>query len=190
MDFNRLVKLRKSSRKFTSKKVSFRFLMEAISTALQGPFSENHNHLKFLIVEEKSKIHKIAEHCEQEWIKTAPALIIVCSDDKHLENQYGERGRVYSRHSAGAAIYSILLELTNLKLGSCWVGAYSDNGIRKTLEIPKEIQIEAVIPVGYSQDKAKKSKKDPLERALFWEKWSQRRRPTFFEERLEEYAPE
>lgn len=187
MDFDTILKNRKSVRKFTGKKVSFRFLMEAIESALQGPFPDNHNHLKFLIIEDKEKIKEIAEHAEQIWISTSPAIIAVCSDDSHLENTYGLRGRVYSRQTAGAAVYAILLKLTELKLGSCWVGAYTDKKIKKLLEIPEDVQVEALIPVGFSDDKSRKSKKNSLEKSIYWEKWKQDRRPTFFEEQMEDY---
>jgi|WetSurMetagenome_2_1015567.scaffolds.fasta_scaffold87833_2 nitroreductase len=188
MDFDTVIRNRKSVRKFRNKKVNFRYLMDAIDAALQGPYPDNHNHLKFLIVEDKTKIVKIAEQCEQNWIQTAPVLIVVCSDDSHLEKVYDLRGRVYSRQTAGSAIHAVLLKLTDLKVGSCWVGAYSDKGIKKILEIPDEVQVEAVIPVGFSEDKKEKSKKADLERVLFWEKWRQSRRPTGFEEAMHDYT--
>jgi nitroreductase len=187
MDFDTVIRKRKSERKFTNKKVDFRYLMDAIEAALQGPYAENHNNLKFLIVEDKKKIIEIAEHCEQDWIKTAPAMIVVCSDDAHLENLYGPRGRVYSRQAAGSAIHVLMLKFADLKIGSCWVGSYSDKGVRKVLNAPDNIQIEAVVPVGFSDDNSKKSKKSSLEKSIYWEKWRQGRKPTSFEESLEDY---
>ncbi len=188
MDFDTLLKNRKSSRKFTGKKVSFRSLMDAIDAALQGPFPDNHNHLKFLIIEDKEKIKEISSYSEQNWIATAPAIIAVCSDDSHLENLYGPRGRVYSRQTAGAAINAILLKLTELNLGSCWVGAYTDKKIKNLLSIPEDIQIEAIIPVGYSDDDKRKMKKPSLDKSIYWEKWKIPRRTTFFEETMEDYG--
>lgn len=188
MDFDSLVKKRKSARKFTGRKVNFRFLMDAVDSALQGPYAGGHNNLKFIILENKERIKKISEYAEQDWIAGAPAMIVVCSDDSHLENTYGSRGRVYSRQTAGAAIYAILLKFAELKLGGCWVGAYSDTKIRRLLNVPDDIQIEAIIPVGYSCDNSKKAKKNSLEKSVYWEKWKDTRRETFFEEKMEDYG--
>ena len=159
MDFDAVVRRRRSIRNFKKKKVDFRILMDAVDSALQGPYTGNHNHLKFLIVEDAAKIADLAEHAEQDWISTAPALIVVCSDDTHLENLYGLRCRVYSRQTAGAAIYSLMLKLADYGIGSCWVGAYSDSDVKKVLKIAKDVQVEAIVPVGFADEKVKKKEK-------------------------------
>ena len=102
---------------------------------------------------------------------------------------FDERGRVYSRQSAGAAIYGFLLKLVDLGLSGCWVGAYDDESIRTELSIPKNVQIEAVVPIGYGTDKDRKKQKRELEHAIYWGKWAQNRRPMIFEEARKDYSP-
>ena len=191
MDFDKLVRKRKSVHSFKSKKVSWKLVLEAIDSALQGPFANNQNNLHFLVVENEKKIAEIAKFCEQHWINGAGTLIVVCSDDTHLENQHGEKGRVYSRQQAGAAIQTILLKLTDLGLSSCWVGAYTDELIKEKLRIPQHIQIEAIIPVGYEERKKgdEKPAKKELVNVLFWEDWDETRRPTAFEDYPKDYSP-
>lgn len=181
MEFNTVIQRRKSTRQFKNKTISWKEVLEAIDAAIQGPFAANHNHLKFLIIEDKQKIKKIAEHCEQDWIETAPTVILVCSDDTHLENIFSDRGRIYSRQQSGAAIQTVCLKLTDLGISSCWVGAYQDSIIREILGVPGHIQIEAIIPAGYSADSEKKKEKRALDTVLFWEKWGMDRRPTELE---------
>ena len=154
---------------------------------MQGPFSGNHNHLRFLIIEDEEKIERIAGLCEQDWIKQSKIVVAVLSDDEHLEIHYGERGRIYSRHSAGAAIYGFLLKLVDLGLSGCWVGAYDDEAIRTELGVPHHVQVEAIIPVGYEDKKIAKKPKKKLEDALNWEKWGHERRPSIFEESDQDY---
>src|SRR3989344_8493481 len=149
MEFEDVVRRRRSVREFSNKRVSWRLVLEAIDDALQGPFAGNHDNFKFLIIEDSDKIKEIAELCEQEWIANSSILVVVGSDDVHLEKVYGERGRVYSRQQAGALIQTMLLRLTDLGLGSCWVGAYDDEKLRKKLNMAKHMQIEAVLPIGY-----------------------------------------
>ncbi len=187
MEFDRVVRIRKSVRKFKDKSVSFRDFLSAIDLANHGPFPQNHNHLKYLIVENKDKKKEIASICEQDWISSAPVLIVVCSDDVHLEKIYDLRGRIYSRQTAGAAIYAMMLKLADLGIGSCWVGSYSDKELRKSLSIPDGVQIEAVVPIGFSEDITRKPTKKSLDNSLFWEKWGMARRPSAFEESLEDY---
>lgn len=184
MEFDAIVKKRKSVNKFTKKNVSWKYVLDAIELANQGPFAGNINNLKFLIIEEKETIKKIAKFAEQLWIAEAGIIILVCSDETHLENMYGERGRVYSRQQAGAAIQTVLLKLTELGLASCWVGAYTDEIIKESLKIPQHIQIEAIIPIGYENKKLseKKPGKKEIEHVIYWENWKNEKRPPLFKE--------
>ncbi len=192
MEFDTVIKKRRSVKEFKAKKASWKLVLEAIDTSLQGPFAGNHNFLKFLITEEPDIIKFIAKHCEQVWIAQVEILVLVLSDDKHLENIYGERGRVYSRQQAGAAIQTMLLKLVDLGLSSCWVGSYDDDAIRDKLKIPKNIQIEAILPIGYEDTKKQDEKKPKkaLDTVLFWERWGMPRRPSIFEEGVEDYRPQ
>ncbi|MAG37935.1 hypothetical protein CMI45_00915 [Candidatus Pacearchaeota archaeon] len=188
MDIDKVIEKRISIRGFKKKKVPFGKVLDAISSALQGPFAGNFNNLKFLIIESPDTIKQISKNCQQTWISESPLIILVCTDDSHLERIYGERGRVYSRQQAGAAISTLQLKLTDLNIDSCWVGSYSDDLLKQVLEIPQHIQIEAVIPAGYSSKERTKPKKKELETVLYWETWENDKRPAIFKETPEEKA--
>ncbi|MBU0907466.1 MAG: nitroreductase family protein [Nanoarchaeota archaeon] len=189
MKFEEIIKKRKSVRKFKSKTPSWKDILYAIDLANQGPFAGNQNHLHYIIVEDHNTIKALAQLCEQHWVADAKIIIVACSDDTHLENLYGERGRIYSRQQAGAAIHTLTLALTERRIDSCWVGSYSDELVREKLKIPQHIQVEAIIPIGFEAGKSKKPAKKSLERCLSWETWTQTRRPTMFEEGHEDYPP-
>ena len=182
MELDEAINSRQSIHSFKSKKVSWKEVLEAVHAALQGPAAGNKNHLSFLIVEDSNRINKLAEYANQSWICDAGIVIVVCSDDSDLEKIYGTRGRVYSRQQAGAAIQNFLLKITDMGLAACWVGSYSDELIKQSLDIPSHIQIEALIPVGYESGKSVKKKKKSLENSIFWENWDNRKRPTLIEE--------
>jgi nitroreductase len=184
MEFDKVIEKRHSTRSFSKKGVSWKHVMEAIDSAIKGPFAGNMNNLKFIIVEDKEKIRKIAKFAQQTWISEAPIIVLVVSNDNFLERQYGDRGRVYSRQQAGAAIITFILKLEDLGLDSCWVGAYSDEHIKALLNIPQHHQVEAIIPIGHenSEKPRKKGHKVSLERAIYWEKWQGLRRPSAFED--------
>ncbi len=183
VDFDNVIAKRVSVQSFTSKRPSWKNLMIAIDAALQGPFAGNKNNLKFIIVEHPEIMKKLSQHSEQHWIAEAKAAIVVYSDDRILEEMYGERGRVYSRQQAGAAIQTILFKLVDLGLSGCWVGAYTDEILKQLLKIPSHMQIEAIIPVGYAASKQKRKRKMSLSAAIDWEEHDQDRRPTLTEEK-------
>ena len=46
----------------------------------------------------------------------------------------------------------LLLGITNLNLGACWVGAFEELLVREILEIPEGIKPIALIPIGYPKN--------------------------------------
>jgi len=192
MEFDSVVKKRKSVRSFLAKKPSWKTVLEAIDAANQSPFAGNMNNLKFLIIEEKETIKKLAKFAEQHWIPQAGIVVLVCSDETPLENKYGERGRVYSRQQAGSAIQAFLLKLTDISLSACWVGAYADELVKESLKIPQHIQIEAIIPIGYENKKSSEAKleKKELENVIYWGHWNNDMRPSLFKEPDDELSLE
>jgi len=189
MEFDSVIKKRHSVKNFQKlKKASWKKAVEAIDSALQGPFAGNINSLKFIIVEDKKKMKELAKHSHQSFISQSSLVIVVCSDETRLENHYGERGRIYNKQHAGAAINTIILKLADLNIGSCWIGAYTDEFIRNSLNIPAHIQVEALIPIGYEKSTPHKSKsrKASLEKTLYWNKWENDKRSTIFKDDNEE----
>ena len=182
MEFDKVIEKRHSSKSFKDKSVSWKLVLEAIDAAIKAPMPGNHLHVKFVIIEDPKKIDKLAEFANQTWINQAPILIAVVSDDTHLENQYGGRGRVYSRQTAGAIIENLTLKLIDLGLNSCWVGSFTDELVKQELKVPSHMQVEALIPVGHEKDKAEKKKRTALENVLRWEDWNTWRRQSLFTE--------
>lgn len=175
MKTHEAIQKRTSTRDFSNKSVKFGQILEAIDSANQAPFAGNINNLKFIIIENKENKNHIAEFCQQYWISEAQWIVIVCSESKKLEQLYQDRGQIYGKQQAGAAIQNFLLSITDQGLGACWIGAFSEKEIKSKFKIPDEWGIEAIIPVGHLKNKnQKKPRKIQLEGKIFWEKWDQK----------------
>ena len=177
MEFDKVIQKRVSVREFKNKKVPWHKVLDAIDSALQGPFAGNTNNLRFIIVEDENTKKVMSKHSQQNWVEDAKFVIVVCSDPPKLERLYEERGEYYSRQQAGAAVNTIMLKLADLKIGSCWVGAYSDELLKQKLKIPGHIHIEAMIAVGYPKEKVKKPDKYTLENTIRWNTWDNENKP-------------
>ncbi len=182
MDLDDAIKSRRSFREFSGKKAPWDKVLEAIEAALQAPAAVNSLPMKFIIIETQDKINKISDICQQEWISQSKLLVVVCSDDSSLEGLYHEKGTLYARQQAGAAIENFLLKITDLGLATCWVGSYQDELIKQLLKIPGHINIEAILPVGFPKKKPAKVKKPSLENSISWEEWGNNRKPTRIKE--------
>ncbi len=181
MEFENLIKKRASIRRYSDKKPRIENIIKLIEIANSAPSPGNQAILKYIIIENKEKIEKIAEACNQPFISQSKILIVICSESKATMVAYESRARKYIKQHAGAAIENLLLAITNIDMASCWVGAYSDLVIKRALEIPEEVDIEAVIPIGYQHktDRTHQRKKPLLGERIFFEKWRNKYRSPF-----------
>ncbi len=170
MEFDKVIESRHSVRNFKKgKKPNYQDIISAIDSARQGPLAGNQPSLKYIIITEKEKIKELSEACQQDFIKDVEYCVVVCSDKKFLKKSYYERGEIYARQEAGAAIGTILLKLTELGLSSCWVGAFADEIVKRILKIPAPVDVEAILPIGYEMGKVKKKFKPELDSMIFYD---------------------
>lgn len=179
MEADKAIKSRKSVREFTKEKPDWRDIIEAIDNARYAPAAGNNFTSKFILVKDKKKIQNIANASEQSFIATAPYIIVVCSNPERLIKSYEEKGSIYSRQQAGAAIQNLLISLEEKGISSCWIGYFDEHKIKRELKIPDKIEIEAVFPIGYEQKKSKKRKtKIELDRILFFDSYGKKKMST------------
>ena len=159
MKLDKVIESRKSVRKYNSKTPSWKKIIEAIDAARHSPSAGGIHSLKFIIVDDSEKIQKLTKACDQNFINSAQYVVVACSTTSLMENSYGNRGERYLRQQAGAGIQNFLLKLTEFKLATCWVGHFLDTQIKKILGIPKDVNVEALFPIGFEGEKKKPSKK-------------------------------
>src|SRR3989338_1399431 len=137
----------------------------------KAPQAGNIETIKYIIVQDKEKITQLAEAAQQNFIEQVDFLIVICSDKSALERGYYDRAKMYSRQQAGASIQNMLLKITELGLATCWIGAFTDHIVKRILHIPDDVDIEAMLPIGYEMGKTKQSTKPNLDRVIYFDDW-------------------
>lgn len=173
MNLDKALKTRASIRNYSNKSVKYDKIIDAIEAANLAPSPGNLSILKFLIIEDKEKINKIAQACQQQFIKKAPVVIVVCSDSKKIDIMYDKKADKYIKQHTGAAIENFLLKITDMKLACCWIGAFSEITIKNTFKIPENIDVQAILPIACSHktDKTKQKSKSNLGNIIFFEEY-------------------
>lgn len=181
MDFDKVLKKRGSIRRYSIKnKVSFKDVIKVCEASRFIPMAGNICTLKLIIVSDEKKKQALAEAAlGQGFVREASYVVVVCSNLSHLKRSYGSRAEIYARQQAGAAIENMLLKVTDLDLGSCWVGAFDENAVKRILQIPdKDINVEALLPIGNlfgkGKTKTKTRSKPDLKLITYFEKWGQK----------------
>lgn len=172
MELDRVIKERHSVRSYKrTKKPDYKKVIEIINSGLKAPLAGNISSIKCILVTNKEKIKELAQAAQQEFLEETDFIIVVCTDKKILEKHYYERGKTYARQQAGAIIENMLLKTTDLGLASCWIGAFADDMVKRILKIPTDIDVEALLPIGYELGKVKQQRKPELDNALFFDEW-------------------
>ena len=146
------IKSRRSIRKFdSSKDVSDDQIEILLESARWAPSAGNLQSWYFYIIRDKSIRRKLAlAALGQVFITQAPVIIVSCADQKRSGTRYGNRGKtLYSIQDATIATHNIWLTVTELGLGAAWVGAFSQNSVRRILKIPENLQPIVIMPIGY-----------------------------------------
>ncbi len=170
------ITLRRSIRKYQDIPVEFEKVGNILNAARLAPSAGNVQDWKFILVTKADVRTKIAEACvKQYWMQEAPVHIVVVGHPKKVATFYGEKGgKTYCMHGCGAAIENMLIAATAQGLGSCWVGAFEEGMLRKTLNIPADAAPQAVVTIGYAAEKPRMPQKFKTENVTFIEAYGNR----------------
>jgi nitroreductase len=175
MDLDKAINQRRSVRKFNSKTPDWRDIIECIDVARQAPMAGGLYTLKFILVDDKEKIEKLAEAAQQPFISQAQFVVVACTDQTRTLNAYPEFSEKFCRQQAGAAIENFLLKIEEKGLATCWIGYFVEYLVKDILKVPENIQVEAFFPVGYAFEKSRPKRKPGLDTSLFFNKYNQKK---------------
>lgn len=159
MDLFEAISARRSIRQFdTTKDVDEETVNKILNAAIYAPSAGNGQSWHFFVIRDDGIKHKLAtEAGHQLFIGQAPVAIVVCTDLEKAEKGYGTRGsELYSLQETAAAIQNMLLSVTALGLGSCWVGAFDEERAREILDLPANLRPVAIVPIGTPAEPAKR----------------------------------
>jgi len=161
LDFETVVENRRSVRSFQERDVSDELLKKLVEHASLAPSPGNLQPWEFIVVKNRELIEKIVSttysgnvktSAPQAWIKSAPAVIVVCYVSRPVSARYGEEGRVPGLLGVGAAIENLLLSAVNFGLGACWISGFRSDELSKVLNLPRGSEPISIIAVGYPKE--------------------------------------
>lgn len=171
MDVLEAFKGRRSIRAFKNQDVPVRIVEKLIDAARWAPSAGNIQPWEFIIIRKPDIKRRLAEAAlDQTFIEEAPVVIVVCADEDRSSIRYGVRGKIlYCIQDTAAAIQNIHLAAYSLGLGTCWVGAFREEEVRKILKIPRGVRSIAIIPVGYPAESPPPRRRRPISQVVHYE---------------------
>jgi nitroreductase len=163
--FLSLIQQRRSIRKFEPQPVEFEKVEKLVEAALRAPSSMGSNPWEFVIVTDRSVLEKLskAKPHGATFLQNAPLAVVVCANP--------EKSGVWVEDASIAAVF-IQLAAESLGLGSCWIqlrermhdhGKTSGTYVSELLQIPKVMEVECIIAIGYPGESKRPHPKENLE---------------------------
>lgn len=87
------------------------------------------------------------EALSQEWVRSAELVIVITAVYERTMEKYGERGVRYVHIEVGAVAENVYLQAESLGLGTTFVGAFSDEGVKRVLGLSAQTPL-GIMPVG------------------------------------------
>jgi nitroreductase len=149
MQLEDAIKIRRSIRKFSNKKVEKELLEKIISAGQHAPSHCNTQGWKFIVIDDEKIKNKIFESGGSFVIKDAPYGILTTYNSALSDNiEYSD----YIQ-SGAAAIENMLLTIHDLGLGGCWVCHLPrKKTLKKILGIKKPYTPIAYIALGFPEN--------------------------------------
>ena len=159
MDVLEVIKTRRSVRKYKPKAISDEDLEKILTAAQLAPSAGNKQPWRFIVVrdtETKEKLGEIARN--QTWISDAGVIIVALAMDKNSPEVY-ER---WAERDVMTAVEHMVLAAWSLGFGSCWIGAFYEDQVKKLLDIPDEMTVINLLPIGVPDQSPEARGRKPL----------------------------
>ena len=122
-------------------------MTKVLEAARLSPSAANRQQWKFIVVKNTEKRRQLAEAaCGQSFVSQAPVVLVACATEVQAIMPCGQP--TYTVDVSIAFAY-LILQACELGLGTCWIGAFKEDEVKKILRIPEPIRVVAMSPLGY-----------------------------------------
>ena len=149
MDVFEAIRCRRSIRAYSTKPIPKK-LMERMHQAMRfAPSACNYQPWHFILVTDADLRRKIIQLANgQRWLADAPVIVVACGFPQQAYNAMGGHGNSVDIDVA-IAVDHLTLAAAAEGLGTCWIGAFHEAGIKSLLGIPAQAKVVAMTPLGY-----------------------------------------
>jgi len=153
MEFYEVLRTRRSVRLYSSAPVSDEVLNKVLEAARIAPSGSNRQPWKFILVRDENLKKELVPLCGgQSFIAQAPLVIVACGVNIHY-SRGGYMGDMSMLVDVSIAIDHLTLAARAEGLGTCWIGLFNNEAVKGLLHIPEDVNVVAVIPIGYPRGK-------------------------------------
>ena len=165
MDFRELMRARYSARKYLEKSVEAEKISLVLEAARLAPTAANYQPFRLVVVDDEAARKALRRAYNRSWFYNAPVIIVACG----VPGEAWVRGDGFSCLEIDVAIVvdHLILQATELGLGTCWIADFKPEPVREALALPPELVPLILIPLGYPGGQPRPKKRRQLAELVY-----------------------
>jgi len=164
MDVFEAIETRRSIRKYLKEHIPDNKLEMIFEAARLAPSAANRQPWRFVVVQEANRRKTLAAAANSQTFLGDAAAVIVAVGDPEASARWHEKDPMIAlEHMALAAVA--------LGYGTCWIGAFDEEEVKRLLKIPAKMRVIALMPIGLPDETPAPRPRKKLSEIFFKEDW-------------------
>lgn len=177
MDFYKVIENRTSNKSYKSTPIPTDKLDKIINAALLAPSWKNKTCYRFIFINQQNLKDQISNTIINKTdqtanaVKQAPIIAVIVADSSE-SGKIGDKS--YFMVDCGIAMEHLVLAATNEGYGTCWIGSFEEEEVRKILNIPQSFSVVAMTPIGETNDFEEHYPPKDISQHIYYNNWDNR----------------
>jgi len=156
---------RRSVRSYQKRKVPDEVLNKILEAGRQAPSASNVQPWHFIVLTDHEIKERFSHGRWNTFIKDSAFTIVGCG---YVGDSYGQK---WSTIDTTIALENMVIAAWALGVGSCWIGDFKEEEVKKLLHIPDDWKVIALISFGYPAEQPGSRRKKPLTEIVSYNKF-------------------
>ena len=167
MELKEAIRKRQSIRDYEDKPVPEEKLSNILESARLAPSANNRQPWKFVVIKEFKRRQELAQAANgQTFIAEAPIIIAAVATNPEQVMTCGIPSYAVD---LAIAVDHMTLAAVDEGLGTCWIGAFSQQRVREILDIPAKYRVVTLFPLGFPRRERNMKFRKSLEEIVCYE---------------------
>ena len=166
VDVFEAIRTRRSIRKFRPKPIPDEKLEMILEAGRLAPSAGNRQPWRFVAVKDPERKRSLAKAADNQMFIADAGVIIAALGDSETSPRW-------FRQDIMIAVEHMVLAATALGYGTCWIGAFSEDEVKRLLRIPEELKVIALLPMGFPDEAPVPRERKKVKEIVFLEKYGE-----------------
>jgi len=165
------IKTRRSIRSFEDKPIEEEKLLRVLEAGRLAPSAKNRQEWRYVVVKDKELRRKMAVASNNQYfIAEASVVIVGCAT---MVDYVLSGGQPAYTIDVAISMDHMTLQAVEEGLGTCWIGSFKEDEVKRILNIPPEMRVVEIMPLGYPKSLPDPKPRKKLQEIVFYDKYQQ-----------------